>query len=203
MEQEFNDKWYQSYWTKLYHIAYAILNNREDSEDAVGNCILKVITNNNTSVDNIGGYLYKAVRNEAFEILRKRKQGPFVNVDGERIEMIMDEGELSAQTLKLQAEVYGLLMKEVDRMAPKEREVFMLWLSGKRFTEIAACLDIPYTTVRRYYMNALRYLIAKVKDRDLLSCTGLILLLLGCLFVPGPKKSQIFLAFFPVLPSYT
>ena len=71
------DRLYSRYEQMMYKIAFTILNNRLDAEDAVHNAFLRIIKKfskfQNTPAKDLAPQIVVIARNEAISLLRKRK----------------------------------------------------------------------------------------------------------------------------------
>lgn len=108
--------------------------------------------------DTVKTYLYKAVRNEAFNHLRHRRvedrfQG---SAHAERAPGMSEgpggiEGDLEA------AELAAAIERAVQGLPDRCREVFLLkWQGHLRYAEIAAAMNISVKTVENQMLRALR-----------------------------------------------
>lgn len=77
---------YRAYRGLLYHVAYEILQNHQDAEDAVHQAFLKIAVKIHSIDGNIcprtQGYVVSIVENKAIDLYRYRKRHDTVSLDG-------------------------------------------------------------------------------------------------------------------------
>jgi len=100
-------------------------------------------------------YLHSAVRNEALQILRKRRRRKECYDLGESGDPRIPEhlAELARARKDLR-----LALKLIDEMPTARREVVKLRIANYGYGEIAAMLDISVSTVRSHISDARKHL---------------------------------------------
>lgn len=104
------------------------------------------------SLDSFHSYLYNSVRNSSFNYLKHE------NVELEYLEKMahtyqeIDEDEVQKE------EVYRLLFQIIDRLSPRCREIFLLYMDGKKNEEIALQLNISIETVKTQKKRAVKFI---------------------------------------------
>lgn len=99
--------------------------------------------------DNIGSgklkaYLCTTARNKAKSFLRSRKRLP---MDGDEVEITASAG--SPEEALMQAELKRQVKSAINKMRPKDREIFLrYYYYFQTSEEIAAEMNIPASTVR-------------------------------------------------------
>lgn len=120
----------------MFRVAFAILRNRTDVEDATQNAILKAYNRLGTLSDRriFRTWLIRILKNECFDILRSRR--PVVAIDD------YDPGyEMSVPDLDLN--------RAFDTLSPEERlTVTLFYFEGYKTAEIAKLTDVSEGTVR-------------------------------------------------------
>lgn len=127
----------KQYKKQFYAIAYAILNNEVDTEDAVCSAIQKGYEHLD-QLKNPGkfkSWMITITRNEALQIKRKR-----LNLPGdEKIEVMLEPIE----------DEHNELLDVVQRLQEEYRIVIVLfYYDGLSIKDIAKILDIPVGTVK-------------------------------------------------------
>jgi RNA polymerase sigma-70 factor, ECF subfamily len=161
-----------------YNLAFWLLRNRADAEDAVQDAYLRAFRAfDSFSGEDIRPWLLTIVRNVAYRWLTVRKRGSNVisleevlsgcdDADAPKWEPVSDE-PTAEQSLLDRAEKY-LVHAALDRLAPVFREVIVLReLEGLSYHEIAGITGTPIGTVmsrlaraRDQLKNHLTYLLA-------------------------------------------
>ena len=121
-----------------FGVAYLILKNTTDCEDAMSEAIVKAYANRGKlqKRDSFRAWFLRILRNEAYTILRERR-----NVcETDEIPEIPIADADPARSLDLQAALI--------RLSEEKRSVLYLWEQGYSTEEIAEILHIPAGTVK-------------------------------------------------------
>ena len=141
---------YDRHAAGLFRYALMLLGDTASAADAVQQVFLALVRNRRgvESVDHEDRYLRRAVRNECFSALRRRRREPGIVGDGplvESIESTRDDPELRVaidQALRV--------------LPPDQREVVHLKMfEGRTFQEIADLSDESINTIASRYRYAL------------------------------------------------
>ncbi|MEM7107855.1 MAG: RNA polymerase sigma-70 factor [Bacteroidota bacterium] len=165
---------YERYWSKLYVIANNVLRNEADAEDVVQELFISFWNRRSTLViDNLGGYLYTAVR---YNVAKKLSKRPLQRNHQELFEAIQDKANLE---LSLEfKDLVDFIRGKIDELPDRCKEVFELsrfeQLSNK---EIAQKLNISTSTVENQINKALKNLRDDDATRDELAYLIFIVLL--------------------------
>lgn len=143
---------YDNYYKMMYSAAYAVLENSEDSKDAVQNAIMKLSKLDLDKFPFMGesSWLYNVVMNEARMIKRGIKYTE--NAD--------DIGELS----KLSSDINKLIDMNtfnsmLDGLNEKQKKIVSMKIVGDlKYNEIAELLNIPMGTVQWMYHTSIKKL---------------------------------------------
>jgi RNA polymerase sigma factor (sigma-70 family) len=136
--------------------AFGIVRNYADAEDAVQSACIKVLL----MWPRVGGfptagrqraYLLRAVRNEALQVLRKRKRRKEDYDLGESEDPRIPE---RLTELARDRKALRIALKVIDEMPVARRRVVILRMEKHGYGEIAAMLDISVSTVRSHIGNA-------------------------------------------------
>jgi RNA polymerase sigma-70 factor, ECF subfamily len=135
---------YHVHGARLKSIAYHIVGNRHDAEDAVQETFLKLHRSLHAFQGNsaIGTWLCRIVINVCYDIARRRRR---------ETEAPPGDGPAPNQQIALRV----ALRDALGRIHPKHRMVFLLFESeGLRHSEIAAILEIPEGTSKAWLFEA-------------------------------------------------
>ena len=141
MSSHENDAWFSGQIEKLgptlFRVAFAILRNRTDCEDAAQNAVLKAYR----GLDSLKKrsyfktWLISILRNECFDMLKRRR--PALDVDGQSnlsYEMTVPDMDLN---------------RAFDQLSPEERlTITLYYYEGYDTREIAALTEVSEGTVR-------------------------------------------------------
>lgn len=125
------------YRNELYIVAWAILENKEDTEDAVSNAILKAYENLNQlrNIHKFKPWITTITKNEALKIRKKRLTLP----GNDAVENMMDPVQ----------EHYDELWDILQKMREEYRLVLVLfYYNDLSLKDIAQVLDMPIGTVK-------------------------------------------------------
>ncbi len=153
---------YQQYSGELYRYALMILADHSDAEDAVQQTFTKIMkTGKQHQIESYNGYLRTAVRNECYEIIRKRERlDGLANVlPSQPLLEKIDNGPPDE-------EQHVSIEKAIRLLPPEQREVLHMKIYEDRtFQEIAGLLGISQNTAAsryRYAMDKLREVIIPI-----------------------------------------
>ena len=149
---------YLKYCGLMYHVAYGILHNRQDAEDAVHNAFLQILKHfrrlRDTPAQDLAPLVTVITKNEAVSLRRKRKEeAPLEDWDG------------LAETLEAAAD-YHVLVGLFTRLpqtyrAALERKLLLGYSDG----EIAARLGLSNTAVSSRISRG-RQLLRDIVERE-------------------------------------
>jgi len=138
---------YEAHGSRLKSVAYHIVGNRQDAEDAVQETFVKVFRaiHGFNGESGIGTWLCRILINVCYDVARKRKR----------------EADPEEHALETRAATGGQIALKValeaalQRIHPKHRMVFLLFeAEGLRHSEIAAVLEIPEGTSKAWLFEA-------------------------------------------------
>ncbi len=173
------EKLYNRYNKLVYGIAFSILKNKEDSEDAVQTVFSKlyVLEKDKLPTDKVGTWLYAVTKNEALLLLRK-------NNNDVGLDTIYDlEDENNEIDKFINKDSYNRL---INRLNQKEQEIVSLKiLSNFTFKEIGELLGESANTIKWRYYKSIYSL------RIMLSNLGMFIItfVLGIATLKNQKKS--------------
>lgn len=160
-------RWYRSEKDRMVRFVRGLAADAADweSEDVVQEVMLRVWSSEATVEENLGAYIYTALRNRVTDLLRKRRGE--VALDGNSNE---DEatGSLAAILSDARYDIAGemekremrkLLFAALDSLQPDEREIIMLTeFEGRSFAECANTMRRPIGTLLSRKSRALKKL---------------------------------------------
>lgn len=104
--------------------------------------------------------LYTSVRNACIDYLRRSVTEQAV-VDCQAVQLKLDELDFfeSSEELFMRNDILAFLMKKIDELPPKNREIFRLsYLEGLKAAEVAEQLGLSVRTVQNQLYRSLLYL---------------------------------------------
>jgi RNA polymerase sigma-70 factor (ECF subfamily) len=140
----------------LYRVAFSVLRNQSDAEDAVQEAFLRVLRHRDILVEvrDQRVWLIRIVWNIVLDRKRRAKTRPETD-DIADVARILPSDGLSAEARAAAAQHHAHVLGCVEQLPPKEREVLMLSafeeLSG---VEIASVLGITESSVRSRLFRA-------------------------------------------------
>ena len=151
----------------LYRVAFSVLRNGADAEDAVQEAFLRVLRHRDTlsEVRDHRVWLIRIVWNIVLDRKRRAKTRPETDDVAELARVLPSTG-LSAEQMAAAAQHHARVVACVDQLPPKEREVLQLSAFEELSSvEIAAVLDITESSVRSRLFRA-RNLMAGLLNHD-------------------------------------
>ncbi len=134
---------YHAHGARLKSVAYHIIGNRQDAEDAVQETFLKLhrALPGFQGQSNIGTWLCRIVINVCYDIARRRRRET--------------EAPPESAGPHPQIALRVALRDALGRIHPKHRMVFLLFeVEGLRHSEIAAILEVPEGTSKAWLFEA-------------------------------------------------
>lgn len=157
--------YYETYHRQMFQMAYSVLHNTSDAEDAVHNAFLGIVKNVTVllqaSEDKGKCYCIKAAKNAALNILRKRKsQAEDVCIDD--MYDIADEHAFEDMIDKVSYEEILSAIKSLDDIY---RDTFyMHYVMDMSVKQIAITLDRKVSTVKQQLVRGKKQLMAMLSE---------------------------------------
>jgi RNA polymerase sigma-70 factor (ECF subfamily) len=151
----------------LYRVAYSVLRNSTDAEDAVQEAFLRVLRHRDTldEVRDQRVWLIRIVWNIVLDRKRRAKTRPETD-DVSELARVLPSTGLSAEELAAAAQHHAHVLACVEKLPAKEREVLLLSAFEELTSvEIAAVLSITESSVRSRLFRA-RNLMAELLDHN-------------------------------------
>jgi RNA polymerase sigma-70 factor, ECF subfamily len=146
----------EQYATTLYRVAFSVLRNPSDAEDAVQEAFLRVLRHRDSlgEVRDHRVWLIRIVWNVVLDRKRRAKTRPETD-DVEELARVLPAGGLSAEERASAAQHHAHVLACVDRLPSKERQVLMLSAFEELSSvEIASVLGITESSVRSRLFRA-------------------------------------------------
>lgn len=153
------------YASTLYRVAFSVLRNPPDAEDAVQEAFLRVLRHRDTlaEVRDRRVWLIRIVWNIVLDRKRRAKTRPETDDVAELARVLPSDG-LSAEQIAAAAQHHAHVLSCVEQLPAKEREVLLLSAFEELSSvEIAAVLGITESSVRSRLFRA-RNLMAGLLD---------------------------------------
>ena len=150
-QREKLEKIYSLYKNKMFGRAMQILNQREDAEDAVQNCII-AISRHTECIDLYDEartlfFVYTVISHCAIDIYRKNKKSRQSNLNID--DVAEQEGNIDIENEVLVSMELKRVVAAIEKLDFGYREVLSLfYLNEMSPREISDLLEIPYNTVR-------------------------------------------------------
>ena len=144
---------FRSSYSRLYRLAYSLLNDQEESKDVVSGIFMEILDKHILARD-INTYLISMVRNRALDILRHRqvKDDVWANLLLEYEQSITSDTPDEEQI----NEIRLFIEKE---LTPQTRRILQRCYDDKKsYKEVASELEISVQAVNKHISQALRKL---------------------------------------------
>ena len=144
------------YAATLYRVAFSVLRNSSDAEDAVQEAFLRVLRHRDTlgEIRDHRVWLIRIVWNVVLDRKRRAKTRPETDDISELARVLPAEG-LSAEQIAAAAQNHAQVLACVDQLPTKEREVLMLSAFEELSSvEISSVLGITESSVRSRLFRA-------------------------------------------------
>lgn len=156
------EKLYELYYERVYALAYGILQNSADAQDAVQQTFIRVFQKITTLKDDtaFNGWLMKIAQNESLKLFKSRK--PSISIDdcteAELSEPNDDDRMLPEEALA-HKETCRILHECIETLSPEQREAMTLfYFHEMKVKEIADLMDCSEATVKTRLFYARRHI---------------------------------------------
>jgi RNA polymerase sigma-70 factor (ECF subfamily) len=164
----------QLYKDKIYHLAYRMLGNRQEAEDAVQETFLRVYMNlgRYDEAQKFSTWIFRIGTNLCIDRLRKKK--PNYSLDSELPEgdggdwySMLPSEEASPEDQFVLSETQRHIRKAIEAMPDKYKSVVVLrYLHDLSLQEIGDVLDLPVTTVKTRVHRGREFLRQQLEKLD-------------------------------------
>ena len=144
------------YASTLYRVAFSVMRNASDAEDAVQEAFLRVLRHRDTLGDirDHRVWLIRIVWNIVLDRKRRSKTRPETD-DVSDLARVLPTNEMSAEEVAAAAQHHAYVLSCVDRLPAREREVMMLSAFEELSSvEIASVLGVTESSVRSRLFRA-------------------------------------------------
>lgn len=154
--------------TKIYGLAYRMLGNSDDAQDATQETFLEAYKSIKTFrfQSQFGTWLYRVGLNTCNQIIRKAKSRNRMMdayTEEKSVRGMTEEREIP-ERLAIKAEQKEIIQAAIDRLPPKQREVVTLfYMQHLKYKEIAEILDCSIGTVASRLNKAMQNLKVKLE----------------------------------------
>jgi RNA polymerase sigma factor (sigma-70 family) len=141
---------FQRYQADLYRFCRAIVRDGRDAEEALQNTMVKLLRAlpGEERQIRLKPWLYRIARNEAVELLRKRREAPAIEAE------LPDPGPELAKTAEAR-ERLRILLADLAELPERQRAALVMReLSGMGFAEIGAALETSAAVARQTVYEA-------------------------------------------------
>jgi len=141
---------------QMYALAFSILKNPADAEDAMQETFLKVLQRIDTYRENgnARAWLLSVTRNASIDILRERKN----TLSMDDPDIMEQPGEKTDMAQRVMIGDALMALTQTDRQI-----VVLKAVSGMNFAEISRIVDLPLTTVQKRYQRARKKLMSQLQ----------------------------------------
>ena len=146
----------EQYAGTLYRVAFSVLRNASDAEDAVQEAFLRVLRHRDTleEIRDHRVWLIRIVWNIVLDRKRRSKTRPETD-DVSELARVLPADELSAEQRASAAQHHAYVLACVDQLPTKEREVLVLSAFEELTSvEIASVLGVTESSVRSRLFRA-------------------------------------------------
>jgi len=155
------------YHTKVFHLAFSILGNREHAEDASQEIFLRIwrALPAYRGASALSTWIYSIARNASLTALKRAASKRTVSIEepGLRLDQRMLAGAETPVTSRPTPDLASL----VDELPEKQRQIVTLfYMEEKSYDEVARLLDMPLGTVKTHLFRARKELALRWKKEN-------------------------------------
>lgn len=161
------------YQDKLYHMAYRMLNNRQEAEDVVQDTFLRVYKNLDRFDESLkfSTWIYRIATNLCIDRLRKRKPSYSLDAESQEYEgldgysMIPSDNRTPESELIL-SDTQRIIHQAMESLPAKYKTVMKLrYIQDMSLQEVGDILDLPVTTIKTRVHRGREFLRKKLEHR--------------------------------------
>lgn len=163
---------YEEYYKALVFYAVNFVGRVHVAEDIVQELFVTIWEKRLTflSFASFRTYLYNSVRNASLDYLKHQDvEANYIEALSHSYQEISDTNDLAEE------EVRRLLYREIDRLSPQMRRIFLMYMEGKKNEEIARILNVSTETIKTQRKRALKLLKSRMGSLYFV-CVGMHLL---------------------------
>ena len=157
-QEEAFERLYDRYQTLVYHLAFKVLNSRENAEEVVYDVFWQVwreAARYDVHRGSVASWLTTLARSRAIDALRARRNDPIPEEDLEIHPIGTDLGESPEETTSL-GQRAGIVRAALDHLPSEQRLALeMAFFRGLTHAEIAMQLQEPLGTVKTRIRSAM------------------------------------------------
>ncbi len=157
---------YNAYYRGLSVYAANFVGNLAEAEDIVQEVFSTLWEHDLSFISStaIKSYLYRSVRNGSLDMLKHK------NVEESYIHKTMEaypeiKFDDSGDTLNKEI-VYAKLFRTIEDLPQRQREIFLLYMRGKKNREIAEIMQVSIDTVKTQKRRAMNFLRQKLGEKE-------------------------------------
>lgn len=161
------DKLFYLYWDEVYEYVIKVLRDHDDTSDILQATFLALWEQRQKlkQVNSVRAYIFSIARFQAFNHLRRSKYQITLK---ESLLRYFNDDAVNPEDLYINAEIEELIIKEIDSLPAKMKEIFVLSREdGLSYKEISSKLKVSENTVKKQISNSLKYLRLKLDDKDI------------------------------------
>lgn len=153
---------YRRFYRPLVHFAMKYLGDGDMAEDCVQELFVSIWERRETflTYDRLRNFLYLSMRNTCLDLLKHQAvEKKYAGYCKEHENEVSDETEEM-----IREEVLRLLFRTIDTLPPRCKEIFLLYMDGKKNEEIATSLRVALDTVKNQKKKAMQILRQRLGD---------------------------------------
>ena len=155
------DELFRSSYQSLYHHAYSLVHDAEDSRDIVSEVFVRILKTKDRDKTNVG-YLMAMVHNKALDVLRSRKVE-----DETRQMMLLDYQTFMHPDRHKEERLKEILHFVETELTPQTQRILqMCYKDKKSYKQVAEELNISIQAVNKHISQALRKLREKFNPQQ-------------------------------------
>lgn len=151
---------FRLFYNRLYSFTLKVIDSQMDAEDLVQEVMLHFwlnVRDKNIVPDNIGGYLFRMMRNKCLNYLGR--QGRMNDLNAAAAGEFYASQEQRMDEIEMKEEVFFRIKSEFRHLTPIQVKIMhCLYVEGLSVADIAALLDTTVNNVRNHKMRALEKL---------------------------------------------
>lgn len=160
------------YKDKIYHLAYRMMGNAQESEDVVQETFIRVFTNleRYDETQKFSTWIYRIATNLCIDRLRRRRSvysldADMQDGDGNDWYSLMPGNEPTPENQLIVSETQGQIRESIDSLPEKYKSIVVLrYLHDLSLQEISEIVKMPVTTIKTRLHRGREFLRKKLEQ---------------------------------------
>lgn len=149
---------YTHYYPRLYRFVLFFCQQKEDAEEIIQDCLLKIWERKETlaTIRSFEDYVFRMAKNKVFDVAKKRQIGR--KVIGLMATNITDQDEVVEKEVIFN-QYHTIARRAVEQLSARKREIFLMSTEqGMSLDEIALATNLSRPMVKKHLYSSIHFI---------------------------------------------